>query len=78
VWSAVPDSPVDDELSDAEGEQGGQVIVVLAAATLADSVAGVTGWSIEVERYWIAFYDCFAAGLTRWLAIGGWFYLQVR
>jgi hypothetical protein len=67
----VPDSPVNDELSDAEGEQGGQVIGMIAAATLTDGVARVTGWSIEVERYWIAFYDCFAAGLTRRLAIGG-------
>jgi hypothetical protein len=73
----MPNPAVDDEFSDAECEQGGQVFVVIDAATLADGIAGVAGWSGEIERYWITFCDCLAAGLALRVAVGEWFYLYV-
>ena len=71
VIPTLPDSAVDYYLADAEGEEAGQVFIVVAAATLIDGVAGVTSWSREIQRYWVALYNCFAAGLTHRFAVGG-------
>jgi hypothetical protein len=78
VISTLPDALVDDQLSDTECEEAGQVVIMIAAATLIDGVTGVTSWSREIGRYWVALYNCFAAGLAHRVAVGGWFYLQVR
>mgnify|MGYP007116971112 CR=1 FL=1 len=71
VIPTLPDSAVDDEFSDAEGEEAGQVVIMIAAATLIDGVAGVTSWSGEIGRYWVALYNCFAAGLARRSPLAG-------
>jgi hypothetical protein len=71
VIPTLPDSAVDDEFSDAEGEEAGQVVIMIAAATLIDGVAGVTSRSGEIERYWVALSDCFTAGLAYRVAVSG-------
>jgi hypothetical protein len=78
VISTLSDSPPDDQLSDTECEETGQFFGVITTPTLADGVAGVTNWSGYIERYWVALDNCFAAGLAHRVAVGGWFYLQVR
>ncbi|RJX47694.1 hypothetical protein DP106_14315 [Halonotius pteroides] len=69
--STLPDSAVDDQLSNTECEETGQVFTVIAAARLIDGVAGVTSWLGEMECYWVALSDCFTAGLAYRVAIGG-------
>jgi hypothetical protein len=71
VISTLPDSAVDDQFSDAQCEETGQVVIVIAAATLIDGVAGVTSWSREIQRYWVALYNYFTAGLAHRVAVGG-------
>ena len=77
VISTLHDSAVDDQLAETECEETGQVFIVVAAATLIDGVTGVTSWSREIQRYWVALYNCFAAGLAHRVAVVGWFYAQV-
>jgi len=48
--AAQSDTTVDDQLSCAECEEVGQLIVVIKTAALANGVAGSTGWSKEVQR----------------------------
>ena len=48
---AIPDAAVDDELPCPECEETGQVVVVVVASALPDSVAGSTDWSGEIQRY---------------------------
>jgi hypothetical protein len=71
VISTLPDSAVDDQFSDAQCEETGQVFIVIAAATLINGVSGVTTRSREIERYWVALSDCFTAGLAHRVAVGG-------
>jgi hypothetical protein len=70
VISTLPDSTVDDQLSDTECEETRQVVIMIAAATLTDGVPRLTSWSGEIERYWVALSDCLTAGLAHRVAVG--------
>jgi len=71
VVSTLPDSAVDDQLSDPECEETGQVFGVVTTATLANGVASFPSWSEKIERYWVALDNCFTAGLAHCVALGG-------
>ena len=53
--TATADLSVNDDFVDAEGEESGQVFVVITAATLADGVPFSLGWTVEVQRDPIVF-----------------------
>jgi len=64
----VTDAAVDDQLADSKCEEGCEIVVVGAAATLPDAICGSVSWFVEVDSDLITFADPFIASLARRVA----------
>ena len=64
VISTLPDSTIDDEFPNAQCEESGEVFIVAAAPTLADTVRRAASRFVEVKDDLLAFANQFVADLA--------------